>query len=76
MTNKTIKYNPTAKETDENTEDHTKMQVFEGIDGLKKIYKQTIKDKKPIFALTAVIPDVDTELVDRSEEHTSELQSH
>jgi len=65
MPTKIIKSKPLSKEkkTQKNDRDHTKIQRFEGVEGLKKIYKQTLKDKKPIFALTAVIPDINPDLL-------------
>ena len=41
---------------------NTKVTYYKGVGGLKKIYEQTLKDKNPIFALTANILEIDPEL--------------
>lgn len=41
----------------------TNTKIFHGVSGLKKLYQLTLENKKPIFALTAVIPEVDPELL-------------
>ena len=50
-------------EKNSNTAQQPRVKFYEGVEGLKKIYNITLQDKKPIFALTAVIPKIDPELM-------------
>ncbi|PIZ98590.1 MAG: hypothetical protein COX77_04110 [Candidatus Komeilibacteria bacterium CG_4_10_14_0_2_um_filter_37_10] len=47
----------------------TKVEYYHGVEGLKKIYQKTLNANKPIYAISAVIPEIDKEFYHWAEEY-------